>query len=185
MSRYDSGVTWDSPAARWDEPDPAPSTNNQMSQNLISQTMTDAQRDAIITDVSAADTKFANYKVSLTAEQIKKLSKLAATDIALLDLAATFAAQNAGSIPADVNVAEFSKDIALAKQLAQVDAKAQPLAEATKVSLISVMSDGYTTAREIYRIALARGRTPQTIPFLDAFGARFGKNPPASNPPTP
>ena len=185
MSRYDSGVMWDSPAARWDEPDASPSPNTNMSQNLISQAMTDVQRDAIITDLSAADTKFANYKVPLTTDQIKKLSKLAVADIALLDLAATYAAQNAGAIPADINVTEMNKDIALAKQLAQVDAKAQQLAESTKVSLISVMSDGYGAAREIYRIALARGRTPQTIPFLDAFGARFGKNPPAPTPPGP
>lgn len=181
MSRYDSGVLYDS-GARWDEPDAAP--QKPMGQNLISQTMTDAQRDALLADLTAFDTKLTNYKIALTPDDIGRLSKLSATDIALLDMALAFAQQNPSAIPGNINTAELAKDIALAKQLSQVNIKAQQAAENTRVSMIAIMSDGFVAGRAIYRAAQVLGRTPEAIPFLDAFGTRFGKNPPPE-PPTP
>jgi hypothetical protein len=156
-----------------------------MSQNLISQAMTDAQRDAMLADLDAFDTKFNLYKTSLTPAEIGRLSKLAASDIGMLELAQTYALQNPGSIPASLGVSELSSDIALAEQIVQVDAKAQQKANLTHNSLIAVMSDGWGAARKIYRIALAEGRTPGNSAFLDAFGARFNQEPPPPPPPTP
>lgn len=150
--------------------------------------MTDVQRDAMLADLTAFDTKFANYKVNLTPEEIARLSRFSATDIALLDLAVTYAVQNPTALPADVNVAELQKDVALAKQVVIVNAKAQQEADISRISLIAVLSDASATARLIYRTAQAAGRTPANQTFLDSFGARFGRSggtPPTPTPPGP
>ena len=147
--------------------------------------MTDAQRDAMLTDLSSFDTKFASYKCLLTPDQIRRLSKLSAADIALLDMAMTYAQQNPGAFGADLSLAEFGKDIALAKQIVPVDAKAHQEADLTQCSLIAVLSDGFVAARLIYRVAQAQGRTPANAAFLDAFGAHFARGPQAAPAPTP
>ena len=154
-----------------------------MSQNLISQTMTDVQRDAMLTDFDAFDTKFASYKCLLTPQQIRHLSKLDREDMGLLDVALTFAQQNPASIPAELSVAELVKDVALAKQLAQVDAKAQQKANLTECSLITTLSDAFAAARMIYRVEKAKGRTPANEAFLNAFGDHFGRGPQSPTPP--
>ena len=171
MARYDSPTTFFDAGICYDEPDPVPAT--PMSQNLISQTMTDVQRDALLTDLTSFDTKFAAYKSTLTPKEIAHLAKLGAADIAYLDLALTFAQQNPTAIPGNINLAEFVKDLTLAKQLAMVNARVEQLANQTRTSLIAVMSDGFAAARLVYRVAQAQGRTPETTAFLDAFGKHF------------
>jgi len=93
------------------------------------------------------------------------------------------AQQNPVSMPAEVSVAELVKDVALAKQLAQVDARSQQKANMTECSLIATMSDGFAAARMIYRVEKAKGRTPANEAFLNAFGEHFGRGP--QSPPTP
>lgn len=148
--------------------------------------MTDAARDAMLGDFSAFDTKFTNYKVNLSAEQIRKLAKLSPSDVGLLRMALAYAQQNPTEIPASVPVAELDKDTKLAEQLIPVDAAAQQKARQTRASLIASMSDGFNTALRIYGIAVAQGRTPENAAFIDAFGERFKKGPPEDpEPPTP
>ena len=156
-----------------------------MAQNLISQTMTDAQRDAMFSDLGAFETKFENYKVDLRPDQIAKLNRFAETGIAELEMAETYAQQNPGAIPANVPLAEFSKDIALARQIVQVKLRLIQLLDFVTTALIAVLSDAYTTALLIYNTAKAQGRTPQNQAFIDAFGARFAKGPQTPPPPPP
>lgn len=179
MARLDGGLRFDA-GVRLDSPDPAP---KPMGQNLISQTMTDAQRDAMVADLVAFETKWANYDCPLTPQQIANLSKMSPEEIGLLDLALTFAQQNPGALPSGINLTEFAKDIALIKQVAVLNAKTQQHADRTRCTLIAGMSDGFKTGRDIYRVAQAMGRTPENATFLDAFGARFARGPaPAKNP---
>ena len=148
--------------------------------------MTDVQRDAMIADLAAFALKFAPYMVNLTPDEIKRLAKLKPTDVAVLDVGLTFMQQNPNSITGDTNVAGLIKDIALAKQEIIVDAEMQQKANITRVSLIAVLSDGFKTVNEVYRVEKAKGRNPQNAAFLDAYGARFAhgpQTPPA--PPTP
>jgi len=185
MARYGSAFYGSS--ARYGELDPAPTPSpNNMAQNLIAQTMTDAQRDAMLADLDAFDTKYTNYKTSMTPDEIANLSKLAAENIGLLDMALAYAQQNPGSIPANVSVAGLAQDIALARQVGQVRLKAEQKANQTRNTQIVVLSDGWVTTRKIYRIAQVEGRTPENTAFLDAMGVHFDKEPaPAPAPPTP
>ena len=155
-----------------------------MSQNLISQVMTDVQRDAMLADLTGFDTKFENYKVPLDPEEVAKLARFGESDIAELENAQTYAQQNPGAIPGNVNLVEFAKDIALARQIVQIKLRLIQLLDYVSTSLIVVLSDGYKTALLIYNIAKAQGRTPQNQAFIDSFGARFarGPQPPPANP---
>ncbi|MBI3875995.1 MAG: hypothetical protein HY300_08570 [Verrucomicrobia bacterium] len=58
-----------------------------MTQNLISQTVTDAQRDAMPGDLGAFDTKFTGFKAALDAADIAKPAKISESDIAALEMA--------------------------------------------------------------------------------------------------
>ncbi len=157
-----------------------------MAQNLISQTMTDVQRDAMLGDLGAFDTKFANYKVQLSPDEIAKLARISEDSIAVLELGQTYAQQNPNSIPASVDLVEFGKDIALARQIVQIKLRLIQLLDFVSTALIAVLSDAYKTALLIYNLAQAQGRTPQNQAFIDAFGKRFAKGPqqPPANPPT-
>lgn len=159
-----------------------------MSQNLIAQTMTDAQRDALLADLAAFDAKWGPYKVNLTPEQIANIAKLSPSDIGLLEIALTFTQQNAGSISADQGAAALALDVPLARQAIIVDAAAQQKAAMTRNTLIAVMSDAFVTANGIYRVEKAKGKNPQNETFLEAYGAHFARGPqepPPANPPNP
>ena len=154
-----------------------------MTQNLISQTMTDVQRDAMIGDLTAFGTKFDAYKVELTPDEIAKLARISETGLPELELAQAYAQQNPAAIPGNVNLTEFAKDLALARQIMQVKTRLTQLLDYVATALIAALSDSYKTALLIYNIAKAQGRTPQNQTFLDAFGTRFAKGP--QTPPTP
>ena len=155
------------------------------SQNLIEAVMTDVQRDALVADLDAFTVKFLPYTVNLTPDEIKRLAKLKPTDVAVLDVGLTYMQQNPASITGDTDVAGLIKDIALAKQEIIVDAEMQQKANITRVSLIAVLSDGFKTVNEVYRVEKAKGRNPQNAAFLDAYGARFAHGPqtPPATPP--
>jgi hypothetical protein len=176
MARFDTGLRLDA-GVRLDAPNPAP---KNMSQNLISQAMTDVQRDAMVADLVAFETKWAPYDCPLTPTQIAGLARMSPGDIGLLDLALTFAQQNPTALPSGINLTEFAKDIALIKQVAVINAKTQQHADRTRCTMIAGMSDGFKTGRDIYRVAQAMGRTPENTAFLDAFGARFARGPQAA-----
>jgi hypothetical protein len=154
-----------------------------MAQNLISQTMTDAQRDAMLADLSAFDTKYTAFKCPLDPAQIRRLAKLGPSDLGLLRMALAYAQQNPNNIPGNINLTEMDKDIKLVEQLIIVDTATQQRANQTRCSIIAGMSDGFNTALSVYGIAQAQGRTPDNSAFLDAFGDRFKKGP--QEPPTP
>lgn len=148
-----------------------------MPQNLISATMTDAQRDALLADLAAFDAKWAPYKVNLGPEDIANIAKLSPSDIGLLEIALTFVQQNAGSISADQGAALLAQDVALARQAIIVDAAAQQKAALTRNTLIAVMSDAFVVANGIYRVEKAKGKNPQNETFLEAYGAHFSRSP--------
>jgi len=158
-----------------------------MAQNLISQTMTDVQRDAMLADLTGFDTKFAAYKIAMEPEDIAKLARINESALAELELAQTYAQQTPDAIPGSVNLVEFGKDIALARQIIQIKLRLIQLLDYVSTALIVSLSDAYKTALLIYNIAKAQGRTPQNQAFIDAFGERFARGPqtPANPPANP
>jgi hypothetical protein len=81
MARFDQGFKMDS-GVLFDSADPPASSHPKpMNQNLISATMTDAQRDAILADLEAARLKAAPYSVPLTPDDRHNLAKIRAADL--------------------------------------------------------------------------------------------------------
>ena len=156
-----------------------------MNQNLISATMTDAQRDAILADLTAAQTKAAPFVHRLTPEDRRRLTKIEAADVALLDKALVFAQQNPGALPADLDVTEFAKDLALGKQHLPLCMKADQVAEAISDGCMSALSDAYLAALEIYRVAKAQNTSGKHDSFVQDFGQRFARKSKPKTPPTP
>ena len=149
--------------------------------------MTDVQREAMSADLTGFESKFENYKVAMDPDEIAKLARFNESAIAELELAQTYTQQNPGVMPASVNLVEFGKDIALARQIIQLKLRLIQLLDYVSTALIATLSDSYKTALLIYNIAKAQGRTPQNQAFLDAFGQRFAKGPqaPATPPANP
>lgn len=175
MARLDTGLRLDS-GLRLDEPGPpASNARRPMNQNLISATLTDAQRDAIIADLSAAQTKMADSSHSLTPEDRRRLTKIEAADMALLDQALQFAQQNPGAVPADLDLAALTQDIALGRQYLPICAKADQVAEIAGDNCMSALSDAYVAALDIYRVAKALNTSGQYDAFVQAFGQRFAR----------
>ena len=156
-----------------------------MTQNLISATMTDAQRDAIIADLEAAKVKHIPFSHALSPADRRRLAKIESADVALLDKALIFAQQNPGAMPADIDLVEFAKDLALGKQHLPVCLKADQVAEAINDGCLSVLSDAYLAALEIYRVAKALNKSGQYDAFVDEFGQRFARRSRPPTPPTP
>ena len=103
--------------------------------------MTNTQRDAMLADLEAFDTKWGAYKVNLTPEQIAKLAKIKPSDIGALETALTFAQQNPGAISGDMDIAGLAQDVALARQAIIVNAAAQQKADLTHTTIIATLSD--------------------------------------------
>jgi len=175
MARLDTGLRLDS-GLRLDEPGPpASNPRRPMNQNLISATLTDAQRDAILADLTAAQTKMADSSHSLTPEDRRRLTKIEAADMTLLDQALQFAQQNPGAMPADVDLAALAEDIALGRQYLPICAKANQTAEIAGDNCMSALSDAYVAALDIYRVAKALNTSGQYDAFVQAFGQRFAR----------
>lgn len=156
-----------------------------MAQNLISQTMTDVQRDAMLADFTGFDTKFTNYKIILTPDQIARLAKIKPADIGALEIGQTFAQQNPNAISADMAIGELDKDVALARQHIILLAAAEQKADLIRTSLIACLSDGRVKTDELYRVEKAKGKNPQNGTFLETYGERYARGPqtpPAANP---
>lgn len=179
VAKYGSGDKYGT-GVKYAKSQPSPLKWTLMNGNITITEMTDIQRDAMLADLNSFDTKFTPFECDLTPEEIRGLSKLSPQEIAILDAALTYAQQNPSALPANINIAQLITCIALAKQITPIDAKAQQEAAATHTTLIAVMSVGFDIGREIYRVAQARGRTPQTIPFLDTFGQHFAHGPHAA-----
>lgn len=154
-----------------------------MGQNLISQTMTNEQRNAMLADLAAFDLKFEAYKVLLTPDQIARLAKIKPADIGALETGQTFAQQNPNAISADMTIGELDKDVALARQFILLLTASEQKSDLICTSLIACLSDGRVKTDELYRVEKAKGKNPQNATFLETYGERNARGP--QTPPAP
>lgn len=147
-----------------------------MGQNLISQTTTDGQRDAMLTVLTAFAIKFTNYVVNLTPEDIAGLAKFKAADIGALETGQTFAQHPPSAISADMTIGELNMDVALARQLILLLA-AEQKADLIRTILIACLSNGRVKPDELYRVEKAKGKNPQDATSLETCGERRARGP--------
>jgi len=146
-----------------------------MEQNFVSAEMTDAQRDEILALLDTAGKKLEPFLHHLSPDERGTINRISAADLHILEQAHTFAVQNPGSLPDDIDVEELGADIALARQEQPIVAKLLQLEEMIDDASMSVLSDAYNTSLDVYRVAKAINHSGKYDAFVKAFGARFVK----------
>lgn len=146
-----------------------------MEQNFVSSQLTDAERDEILALLDAVLVKLKPVAHELTPQERGTIVRIRPEDLAILEQALDFARQNPAAVPDDVDVDELAKDIALARQEQPILAKVQMVHEVMQDASMSVLSDAYDAALDIYRIAKAINKSGRYDTFVRTFGARFAR----------
>lgn len=128
-----------------------------MPQNLISLTLTDADHAAIADALSTLESKLSGL-ISLSTDERRSLNKMGEKSETFCRRTLVAMSDNAGLIPADVDVAEAQRD------LAQLDALRPHIARLTKLlgraedSEMALGSDVMVTALEGYALLKVLGK---------------------------
>jgi hypothetical protein len=128
-----------------------------MPQNLISLTLTDADHAAIADALSTLESKLTGL-ISLSTDERRSLNKMGEKSETFCRRTLVAMSDNAGLIPADVDVAEAQRD------LAQLDALRPHIARLTKLlgraedSEMALGSDVMVTALEGYALLKVLGK---------------------------
>jgi len=128
-----------------------------MPQNLISLTLTDADHAAIADALSTLESKLTGL-ISLSTDERRSLNKMGEKSETFCRRTLVAMSDNAGLIPADVDVAEAQRD------LAQLDALRPHIARLTKLlgraedSEMALGSDAMVTALEGYALLKVLGK---------------------------
>jgi hypothetical protein len=127
-------------------------------QNLISATLSSADRDAALADLAAFDAKLP-FLLGLSVTDRVELQKMGNTRRAFVEQTVNIAAQNPQVFPASFDVAEFQKDMDLYLQLAPIMDAIQLRYEKVNDTMLAVGSDLYTAALEAYGYIKSAGKS--------------------------
>jgi hypothetical protein len=127
-------------------------------QNLISATLTAANRDGALADLASFDAKL-SFLLGLTPDERMELQKMGNIRRSFVEQTLGVAAQNAQVFPASFNLAEFQKDMALYLMLAPIMDAIQLRFEKVNDTMLALGSDLYAEALEAYTYIKAAGKS--------------------------
>ena len=127
-------------------------------QNLVSATLSDADRDAAIADLAAFEAKL-TFLLGLSIADRIELAKMGNTRRAFVEQALLIATQNAQVLPASFNLAEFQGDMDLYHQLAPVMEALEHTREKVNDTIMALGSDLYSAALEAYSYIKSAGKS--------------------------
>lgn len=160
--------------------------NNMSTQNIVSGTLTDAQKTAI---QGAVTTILANlpFVVDLSIQQRHDLMKAGDKSLAFIYRCRDLAAQNPAWLPTTFPRQEFINDVALFDALAPILALFTSVLEKTSDTRMAAGSDAMVEALMLYGIAKAAGQGSGLDDLLQQAGTRFAhsakaKTTPATKP---
>jgi hypothetical protein len=184
-------LRFDTPGARWDGTVEqvmaalAPPNQNTMStQNIVSATLTEAQKTAIQTAVQTILTNLP-FAVDLSIQQRRDLVKAGDKSLAFLQACRELVNQNPGWLPATFPRQEFLGDIALFESLAAIQVLTLQLHEKVTDTRMSAGSDAMVAGLMLYGIAKAAGQGSNLDSTLALMGGRFARAARTATPPTP
>ncbi len=185
MARYDSGIRYDS-GARYDEPEPqrTPPPRHMSTQNLISGILSQADYDAIMAAFDTIITKLEPVAVDLSPEERQSLVKQGPKSMEFVNGIHTLAVQNPSAVPANIDMAEFTRDHTLCGQLATIDTKVTRVREIVGDSFMAVGSDCMNVALTNYRVMNAQrlGALDDNLRHLGRRFERVSRTLPAPTP---
>jgi len=127
------------------------------------------------------------FLVPLTADERKKLFKLGDKSLTFVQDALTAAQNHPEILPANFNVVEFAKDVALFTALSEILALLEGRVEAVRDTTTGVGNECMRQGTQFYDLLKAAAKTTPGLDILVAqLGARFQRPPtPTPVPPTP
>jgi hypothetical protein len=127
-------------------------------QNLISATLTAANRDGAIADLASFDAKLP-FLLGLTPDERMELQKMGNTRRTFVEQTVGIAVQNPQVFPASFDLAEFQKDMDLYLMLAPIMDAIQLRFEKVNDTMLALGSDLYAAALEAYTYIKAAGKS--------------------------
>lgn len=123
----------------------------------------------------------------LTPAERRKLPHAAEDRLPFLDQALLAIAQHPEVLPATFDVAEFTKDVALLKQISAVNAALTSAQEKTQDTYTLASFEAYVAGLDIYRYFKAANKSGEFDSYVDLLGQLFVRHttPPTPTPPTP
>ena len=146
------------------------------SQNLISAVLTNETKGAILKDLADAQSKL-DFLLALLPGDVQSIFKPGAGYLPFMDLSDNVVDQHPEILLSTINIEEFRKDIALARQLAPIILAVDALAEGLHRTYTAVCSDAMSTSFDIYSLVkINRDKIPGMSAIADQMGAYFKKS---------
>ena len=109
----------------------------------------------------------------LTPAERRSLVKMGPDSLSFVTGIQSLAAQNASSVPASVDLAEYNRDVALSQQMYQINQRIQGLAEKSSDTTMAVGSDSMVTSLIVYAVFQALGKAGALNINVAELGRRF------------
>jgi hypothetical protein len=145
-----------------------------MATNQISAILTPADRDAALAAITTLKEKLP-FLIDLTMEERKALPKMGDKSRAFVSKALEVATQNPDFLPRSFNLEEMRKDVQLFEAMYPIVVALAQLQELMDDTYVTVGSEAYAAALQVYNYAKASGQGAGLDGVVDELGQRFAR----------
>lgn len=145
-----------------------------MSDNRISASLAQADRDAVIKAIATIREKLP-FLVDLTTEERRSLPKMGDKSRAFVSKALEVATQNQDFLPRSFDLEEMRRDVEMFEALYPLLLSLNQLQELMDDTYVAVGSEAYAAALLVYNYAKASGKGAGLDAVVDEMGRRFAR----------
>lgn len=145
-----------------------------MATNQVSATLTQADRDAALAAITTLKEKLP-FLIDLTVEEKKALPKMGDKSRAFVSKALEVATQNPDFLPRSFDLEEMRKDVQLFETMYPIVMAMTQLQELLDDTYVTVGSEAYSAALQVYNYAKASGQGAGLEAVVDELGQRFAR----------
>ncbi len=152
-----------------------------MSSNKISATLSDEDLAAVMTAIATIKEKLP-FLLSLTIEERKALPKMGDKNQPFAHKALEIATQNPNFLPRSFDLDEMRRDVELFEEMYPIIMAITQLQSMIDDTYLTVGSEAYTSALQVYNYAKASGQGSGLEPIVAELGQRFARKPKREKP---
>ncbi|MGV0024744.1 hypothetical protein [Phormidesmis priestleyi] len=145
-----------------------------MPTNQISATLIQSDRDAVLAAIATIKQKLP-FLMDLTPEERKALPKMGDKSRAFVSKALEVATQNPDFLPRAFDLNEMRKDVQLFETMYPIVMAMAQLQELLDDTYVTVGSEAYSSALQVYNYAKASGQGAGLEAVVDELGQRFAR----------
>jgi hypothetical protein len=145
-----------------------------MPTHQISATLAQSDRDAALAAIAAIKQKLP-FLTDLTTEERKALPKMGDKSRAFVTKALEVATQNPDFLPRSFDLEEMRKDVQLFEAMYPIVMAMTQLQELLDDTYVTVGSEAYSAALQVYNYAKASGQGAGLEAVVDELGQRFAR----------